>query len=704
MRPLQTRVLEAWPDKSVKWLLLDFDTRLPKNTVTDVDIVRAKPAKKEPGVQVSQTAKAVRIRTANLEATINRTSFALFDSYKVGGREMIAGDSDIIIEMPKGKRFYASGARKLNVSVTEKGGQRVVVEATGRHTAGDGSEMFDFRVRYVFRANEPGVALSYKFTNREMPEKGVEVSSMHVVMPTTLGRDSTHHVRQANTGRHWFSRMVEVSENIEICAGGSISEIARKRYGATSEGVIVIRDLESLGENLSDYPHYLRPGNNRTDLTGGLRRVYPWLGATTKDASVVGFFREMGYNYPKGVRCDRGTFTFDIWPESAGLCQVRRGQSKEHDIYIACFDQKRTPEQLEAVYFDREIVIDDPVHITIDRDHAQACEVLQLHRWLRHDEGRYLAVETKLGSAGQFGETAYSPGDVGMFDYGDSVNQNRSWCHNNENDAILHGITEYYRLEAPGRLRGAVVKARHNAHIDFIAFDPDPLREGTMPAHCPEHTDGSTYPSHMWCDGLLAAYCITGNEDFRDAAISVGDNMLRWQKDDPTIFYADSRECGWPALAYCRLYEHTGDKKYLRAIHEVFEHMRDSVNDNAEILYELPHGVGTSLQGYGEFIAWRALYFYWELTGLEEVRRFLIDCLRKVHYKKAGYMKPGWASNDLFPTWALYKLTDDKAVLEENYPFFRFLMERNGGFPWGGVDMHFFLGELDRLGDLEQFA
>ena len=180
--------------------------------------------------------------------------------------------------------------------------------------------------------------------------------------------------------------------------------------------------------------------------------------------------------------------------------------------------------------------------------------------------------------------------------------------------------------------------------------------------------------------------------------------MLRWQKDDPTIFYADSRECGWPALAYCRLYEHTGDRKYLAAVHEVFEHMRDSVNENAEILYELPHGVGTSLQGYGEFIAWRALYFYWELTGLDEVKTFLTDCLRKVYFKKAGYMKPGWASNDLFPTWALYKLTGDKTVLEDNYPFFEYLMGRNGGFPWGGVDMHFFLGELDRLGDLEQFA
>jgi hypothetical protein len=286
------------------------------------------------------------------------------------------------------------------------------------------------------------------------------------------------------------------------------------------------------------------------------------------------------------------------------------------------------------------------------------------------------------------------------------VSADRSWCHNNENDAILNGLREYYRRAEPTMLAAAVLKARHNAHVDFIAFDPDPLRQGTMPAHCPEHTDGATYPSHMWVEGLMAAYCITGEPDFREAALSVGENMLRWQKDDPAIFYADSRECGWPMLACVRLHEHTGEQRWLDACAEVFDFYRERMNEDGEILYALPLGVGTYLTGYGEFIAWRACFRYWERTGRKDVRDFLVRCLAnpEVYRVAAGRLAGGggWACNDLFPAWAAWTLTGDDRFITDNYVFFRLLMKRSGGFPWGGVDVHYYLNELDRRGVLEQ--
>ena len=262
--------------------------------------------------------------------------------------------------------------------------------------------------------------------------------------------------------------------------------------------------------------------------------------------SVVAWFFEMSQNFPKGILSDCNALAFDVWPAWAGEFHLRRGMSKEHDLFVSFADHSRTPEQMEAVYFDHEVtgigvlgVGASPVQITLDADYIRSAEALQLHRWLRYDEGRYLLVESKLGS---LGKRTGGPGQLGMLDYGDHVSADRSWSHNNENDAILDGIRGYYRKEDPGALAGALAGARHNAHVDFIAYDPDPLRQGTMPAHCPEHTDGATYPSHMWLDGLMAAYCVSGNPDFREAALSVGENMLRWQKDDPTLFYADSRE------------------------------------------------------------------------------------------------------------------------------------------------------------------
>jgi hypothetical protein len=319
---------------------------------------------------------------------------------------------------------------------------------------------------------------------------------------------------------------------------------------------------------------------------------------------------------------------------------------------------------------------------------------------LPYDETRYFAIEAKLSDPSSVG--TITANGKGMMDYGDWINADRSWAHNNENDAILDLLREYYRRQDAAMLLSALAKARHNAHVDFIAYDPDELREGAMPAHCPEHTDGSAYPSHMWADGLLAAYNVSGNEDFAHAALCVGENLLRWQKQKPDVFYADSRECGWPFLAFLRLHEYSRDAKWLDACEQIFRFYRDRMGPDGEIKYALPRGLGTELMGYGEFIAWRVLYFYYERTGKAEVKDFLISVLDKVYLRRPKNFVVGWGVNDLFPAWAAYKLTGDDKYIEDNYPFLQFLMQRPGPFPWGGVDMHFYLGELHRRDTLSQ--
>lgn len=705
LRPVQAKALETWFDGSIKWLLLDFSLPVAANEKGSVALVRA-DAGAPNQLSVRETAEAVTVTTPALEAVISKSTFALFTSYHVNGKEMIAEGSDLVVEDLEGKRFYASLARELDVRVIEQGDQRVVVQVSGRHTAEDDATLLDFRVRYTFRPEEPGVKVAYKFTNREQPETGIKLATMQAVVPTTLGRRTTKLVRQSNHGKSWYSRIVEVKENIEMIAGKALNPEAVARYGAAAEGKILIRSLSTLRENLAEYPYFLRPGNKRTDMTGGLRCLYPWLGVNGDNGSLVAWFFDMENNYPKGVRCDRNTVVFDIWPAVSGELHIRRGQSKEHDLYLAFADAPRDAAAMEGLYFDHEIVgygvlgsAYAPVELTLEPEYVRGCEVLQLHRWLRYDLERYTDIEVKLGSAG----AKAGIGSKGMWDIGDYVNPDRSWAHNNEDDAILNHLREYFRRAEPTMLTAAVLKAKHNAHVDFIAFDPDPLRQGTMPAHCPEHTDGATYPSHMWADGLMAAYCVTGETDLLEAALSVGENMRRWQQDNPEIFYADSRECGWPALAYLRLHEYTKDQRWLDAIDEVFQFYQQRMSDDGVIYYELPHGVNTYVSGYGEFIGWRALFFYYERTGKADVKAFLARCLDKV-YKRVPGPLGGWACNDLFPAWAAFMLTGEDKYIEDNYLFLRFLMKREGGFPWGGNDMHFYLGELDRRATLAGFC
>lgn len=228
-----------------------------------------------------------------------------------------------------------------------------------------------------------------------------------------------------------------------------------------------------------------------------------------------------------------------------------------------------------------------------------------------------------------------------------------------------------------------------------------------MAAHCPNHSDGATYPSHMWVGGLLAAYCITGEPDYERAAIAVGENMMRWQEQRPEIFYCDSREAGWPMLAWVQLWHHTHDQRWLDAARRVFAFYQRQMDDRGEILYEIPHGLGTFLQGYGEFITWRACFLYYEATGDDDVREFLVKCLSidsVYRLTPARLVKGGWACNDLFPAWAAWALTGDEHFLIDNHPFLRFMMHRDGRFPWGGVDVMYYLNALHERGELAQFC
>lgn len=708
--PVQSQPLATHADGSVKWLLLDFAMPVKANERGQLELRRVVSggASVATGMTLTEDSEAIVVKTRKLTVRINKKKFSLFDSYVIDGVELAAPGSDIIVEDTTGKVFSAANCRQPAVRVTVRGDQRVVVEATGRHTATDGTTLFDFRLRWTFRPEEPGVALAYKFTNREEPELGVLVRNIRIELPTELRETTTKVLRQEAHGVNWFPRIVEIAEDVEIFAAGAVNATAKERYGGSADGVVLIRNFASLGEKLEEYPHYLRPGNARADMSGGLRQMYPYVSMNDGTRAALAWFYEMGNNYPKSVSVVKNKLTFDIWPAWATEFRLRRGQSKEHDFHVVLFANKLTPEATEDHYFSREMMglgihgnCTKPVDLLLDPAYVRSCKVLNMHRWLTYDEDRYLAVEVKLGTAC----ATHNKYDRGMMDLGDSVGQRRAWCHNNENDSILQMIQEYYRRREASVLHGALQKARHNAHVDFIAHDPDPLRCGTMPAHCPEHTDGATYPSHMWVDGLMAAYCVSGETDYLEASLAVGENMLRWQKMRPEIFYADSRECGWPMLAFLRLHEHTGEQRWLDGCEEVFRFYKEKTGADGTIKYALPHGLGLTLQGYGEFVAWRGLFFYWERTGRDDVKKFLERVLPQGYLRHPrDTVRGGWGANDLFPAWAAWQLTGDDKFIEDNYPFFRFLMRRSEGFPWGGIDMHPYLAELDRRGVLAEFC
>ncbi len=706
--PAQVTPTQYWPDGSLRWAVLDWQMPIARNAKMQVRVRRGQAASTPAqSLVLRENTGSYTVINGDTVVRISKTAFSLFESYTVAGREMVEPGSDLLAETPEGKLFYASLCPSITSRIDRSGPEVIILEISGQQTAEDGATLLDFRLRYTFRAGDPCVQISHKMTNRQDPEMGIHLARIWMELPTTLGTRTTKYVRQMTHGLNWWPRPVELKENVELQSGSFTSAMTQSVYGNTQNGKIVIRDMASFKEKLAEYPHYLRPGNARTDMAGGLRAAYPHLGLTGNGASALAWFPQMELHYPKGIAATRNRLRFDIWPAWSQPLRLNRGMSREHDLRLTFQAGEKSFAQMEAIFQDHEVIGfgifacgDAPVKVAMDPAYARSCKVLDLDRWLSYDEDRYLTVETKLGSAGQKGAV----NGRGELDLGDGII--RDCSGNNENDSILDTFRQYFRLKEPGFLSSALISARHNAHVDFIASDPDPLRQGTMAAHCPNHSDGATYPSHMWVGGLLAAWCLTAERDFEAAAIAVGENMRRWQIQRPEIFYCDSRECGWPMLAYVQLWHHTHDQRWLDYAEEVFQAYRRMMTPQSEILHEIPHGMGTFLQGYGEFMTWRACYFYYEASGKEAVKQFLLTCLSQppVYLRSPRQLgSGGWACNDLFPAWAAYTLSGEKHFLTDNYPFLRCLMSRDR-FPWGGVDMHYYLNALHELKELDPFC
>jgi hypothetical protein len=163
---------------------------------------------------------------------------------------------------------------------------------------------------------------------------------------------------------------------------------------------------------------------------------------------------------------------------------------------------------------------------------------------------------------------------LGMLDFGDAPDasytaQRRGgddWVWTNNEYDFAHTMYLHWARTGERRFRGAAdVAARHWLDVDLCHASPDPLRLGGHITHSAHHVTGGLAPSHQWVEGLLDYYHHTGEAEALDAAIGVGDNILRLLAQ-PTFERPGSfqvRELGWALVALAALHEETGEGRYL---------------------------------------------------------------------------------------------------------------------------------------------
>ena len=136
---------------------------------------------------------------------------------------------------------------------------------------------------------------------------------------------------------------------------------------------------------------------------------------------------------------------------------------------------------------------------------------------------------------------------------------------NNEYDYPHACMLQYARSGVRRCYDTCLVTGTHQRDVDICHYSKNPLLMGGQWEHTKGHcVNGVIVCSHQWVEGILDCYHLTGDERFLEAALGIGENVLRLL-DTPEYRKTgglNARETGWALRTLTALYKETFDKKW----------------------------------------------------------------------------------------------------------------------------------------------
>ena len=145
----------------------------------------------------------------------------------------------------------------------------------------------------------------------------------------------------------------------------------------------------------------------------------------------------------------------------------------------------------------------------------------------------------------------------GQVNYGDWYGESAWSWGNNEYDPAYVGYSEFLRGGEPGWALWAADAARHLADVDTVNYSREPSEIGGQAMHIPGHLGGylppyfrskmkgtSLGPAHMWVEGQLLHYLLTGDQAVYDSLLKTKDWLTQPERLD-YYDYKSARDSGW---------------------------------------------------------------------------------------------------------------------------------------------------------------
>ncbi len=573
----QSAATAFWPDKSLKWVLLQFDAPLKANEKAIYQVVfgeNVDDAEKGDTLIMADNGDIITVDTGKLQATIDRKKFNMVKDVKVkrDGKWIDAGGfavNGLELRDEKGRLFSSAVIAPESFEIEEQGPEHIVLKVRGKYGNADkGETNMSYEVRLSFARSSEKVGIAVSTTNTNLVNEFTDIDSLSCAFISASPIQGGKVLLDANNLQALRQSPCKTEEIV---------------LNPNSQTRLFQEDEQSLSGVA---------GHENARLTGAVE-------VDTATGPVRAVLKDCWQRWPKAFSVNNKELIFELLPKQPsrnfyrnlpyyllfpfceGKYRLKWGVSFTENIDLDFGSMKSLTEA------DAETNL--PVVVVVQRDWYYQTKVLpgatpgddrQFDVW---DD----AVARWFNEHMEFKKTHHP---YGFLNYGDWFGERSTNWGNNEYD-IAHGLfMDYIRTGNRDHYRWAVRAAQHDADVDSIHAYPDPNYVGgdithsfchnagcllgrklTLPLSSPYGGNVLSSNGHTFLRGMVDAWLFSGNARTQQSALSMGEHIVWNPPLDTKNFGIFLRAQGYPLIALAALYDINPDPMYKKAADKIIE-------------------------------------------------------------------------------------------------------------------------------------
>ena len=557
--PVQKKVLASYPDGSVKYLFLRFPVDIPANRGTEV-VCSFAGEEERPSHTFDECSKCTSeltcLKTENgYEVSTGAVRFTVCDGTGHLFQAVRAGEKNYDQEqfvgpmLKKGKDGNSCGLLYGSWTVEEEGPVAVVLSNQGRFAEETGIQCETRVMAYVGKA---AVDVEFRLINASEEAFGIAAweFSVEEPCPSAAWIEETGMLQgECCMKDSKTEKSCDENRKIRTCA-------AESNY---KTGFLISEDGEAVEKQIT--AEFLL--NQSNEHFGETFHGTFFADRTADDGGVCATIYQAHQNFPKAVLARTDGITVKLIPEGSSPIPLQSGMAISQKFQLYFHDAKEDLQRINHQSIQYQMPDRPVLDCSVYEDSGLFPDIFVP---VERQDGE---VEAALMAAADIHTRSY-----GMMNWGDAPDPNytaqgrgqgRQVWTNNEYDYPHACMLQFARTGIRRYLDYCLVSGTHQRDVDICHYSTNELHAGGQWEHTKGHClDGEIVCSHQWVEGLLDCYHMSGDERFFDAAIGIGENILRLL-DTPVYQKAgglNARETGWALRTLTALYKETYEERW----------------------------------------------------------------------------------------------------------------------------------------------